>query len=61
MAINLEGINNLYSERYIVTLDIIEGLHKMIESDDYREIIDNYEKLAPYALNQKLAELDEEH
>jgi hypothetical protein len=56
MAIELEKINNLYKERYIVTLNVIEKLHKLIESGEYREIIDRGDKLASHVLNEALNE-----
>lgn len=61
MAIDLDKINNLFSDRYRSTLKVIQGLHKMIENNEYEDILAGGEKLAPYALNKMLQdqELDQ--
>ncbi len=57
MALDLDKVNDLYTERYIVTLDIIRTIHKMIGNGDYRQIIDTGEKLAPTILNQEIKKI----
>lgn len=58
MRIDLDRINNLYKERYAVTLDIIEHIHKVIDSGEYRQIIDTGQKLAPHILNEEIRKIN---
>lgn len=53
--INMKKINNLYEDRYRKTLEIIREIHRVIEEEDYKRIIDGEQKkLAPYVIEKKL-------
>ncbi len=54
----LDRINDLFKERYIITLDIIEKIHKKIANGEYREVIDDGKKLAPHILNKEIVKLE---
>jgi len=54
MALKLEKLYNIYEERYLFALGVIEDFHSMVEKEEYHKVIDSGEKLGVYILNRNL-------
>lgn len=55
MSLNIKAINDLYSERYIVTLQMIKQFQAMISQEDF-SFDESKEKLTSFILNNFLKE-----
>ena len=54
MALKLEKLYNIYEERYLFALGVIEDFHRMVEKGEYHKVIDSGEKLGVHILNRNL-------
>lgn len=56
MGLNLDQVNNLYTNRYAFTLNAINYLQNTIDNGDYKNVLDSGDKLAVFILNKMLDE-----
>lgn len=53
--LDMNKINDLYINRYGKALEIIQEIHRIIDEEDYKQLIDlEQKKLAPYVISEKL-------
>jgi len=56
MALNLEKMNNVYHERYTLTLNIIREIHKLVKNNQTESLmeLEKEDKLAVKMINLAL-------